>query len=193
MRPLSAPGLTLLAATPLTMAALVGCTGHLNQEDDLFGSGTPDLAAPMPGVPQETAASLNPDRADSHDRSHWTPVVIEVERRQVEVQPWYVTRSDIVANRAEANRRSRGEYPTLLSSLEEDDDGGANALEGLVAPVWAVGDLLWSPIRMIQTPPGTTLRVPAEPPSLMPAAPVRPEGAAPEQSARQQAAPEHSG
>jgi hypothetical protein len=171
MRPPSVSEITLLAAT----TALVGCTGHLNQEDDLLGAGTPDLAAPMPGVPEETVASLKPDQADSHDRSHWTSVVIEVERRQVEVQPWFVTRPDIVANRAEANRRSRGEYPTLMSSLEEDDDGGANALEGLLAPLWAVGDLLWSPIRMIQTPPGTTLRVPAEPPSLTPAAPERPE------------------
>lgn len=180
MRPLSAAGLALLAPTTLLLAGLVGCTGHLNQEDDLFGAGTPDFAAPMPGVPQETAASLKPDREASHDRSHWTPVVIEVERRQVEVQPWYVTRPNIVAQRADANRRSSGEYPTLLSALEEDDDGGANALEGFVAPVWAIGDLLWSPIRMIQTPPGTTLLVPAEPPSLMPAAPTRPESAATE-------------
>lgn len=150
--------------------ALGGCTGHLNQEDDLLGSPLPDLAGPMPNPNPETP-ELKPTAGD---RSAWQPTVVVVERRQVEVQPWYVTQMSLdrefVGASEGGTARSRNEFPTKQSALELEGDGGRVALLGVYAPVAAVGDWLLMPIRFFAAPPGTTVRVPAEPPPLRPTA-----------------------
>jgi hypothetical protein len=167
-RPSAVPRLAV--AAPFVAALLAGCTGALNQSDDLLGApgadpSLPDLAGTMPGpLPADEGPSLT----HGHDRSHWTEphgnmtekARIVVVERQVEVQPWYVS----VVSYDKGTARARGEAPTAITALEVHGDGGAQALEGVAAPFWAAFDLLASPVRMVILPPWSLVRVPETPP-----------------------------
>jgi hypothetical protein len=158
-----------------TTALLVGCTGHLNRSDTLTIAGAeqplPDLEGRMPGeLPANEGPSLTSGRDGSpasHDRSHWERTTVAVAPRQVEVQPHFVDR--VAYDRGTG--RARGDAPTRETALELGGDGGAQALEALAAPFRAAADLVFAPVRFLATPPGATVRSPAEPPRPNPTLP----------------------
>jgi hypothetical protein len=157
--PRPTPALVVPAAVAALTLLATGCTGGLNQGDGLDGVTLPDLTGRMPG-PEPTGEPQAPTMVD---RAAWTDTTtILVVQRQVEVQPTYV--SEYLYGTPPA--RSTGAWPTTTTALETDTNGGARALEGVAAPAWAAWDILVAPVRVILQPPGTTLRAPAQPPTL---------------------------
>lgn len=168
----ASPSRLAAVGSPLLVACaaigLAGCTGHLNRADGLISASStdgsvsnelPDLAGRMPGaLPANETPSLN----GGLDRSTWTPTVVRIERRQVEAQPHYATERLYDHSTA----RERGEWPTPLTSLEVSGNGGAAALEGVVAPFNAAFDLVAFPCRLFRAAPWSTTRVPSTPPLL---------------------------
>jgi hypothetical protein len=149
------------ASAAIFVLGLAGCSGQLNQSDALLGSALPDLEGrPVGALPANETASLN---AASVDRSHWSPTVILVERRQVEAFPPYV--SDVL--RLEGTARERGEWPTTGSVLEGSGCQKTAVAHAVAEPFVAAFDLVAMPFRMFSTPPLSTVRFPANPSGLI--------------------------
>ena len=160
--------ITVASALGLALAAaLAGCTGNLNRtEGPLFTSpdqSLSDLSANLPSaVSTFDATSATRGFAPVGDRATWEKTTIEVNQRQVESNPTYVT----AALYDKSMARQRGDYPTTATVLEEDGNDGSQALEAIAGPVRTAWDLVVSPIRMVIRTPNSTVLRPLAPASL---------------------------
>ncbi|MBC23637.1 MAG: hypothetical protein CMJ32_06950 [Phycisphaerae bacterium] len=137
--------LTTCFAASMLMLLLPGCSG-LNQSSGLRGypEAIPALQpssntsiTSMEGYDQPSIVSL--------DRSGWSPIVVQVPRKQVEFQTTYVTNVRL----ADTTARERGEYPTATTALGPGGDCCQLALEGPVAIFFSAADLVLAPVEMV--------------------------------------------
>ncbi len=160
--PLSVALLAVLAAT------LGGCgTNSYNRENTL--GNVVELEAITVGVPRGSAVPT-PDRPDSPSlragtlaREHWVTQSIFVPIDGTTHRPIYTNRFSY----ADFTARQRGEFPTVESSIVTSQQGSAtaHAIEGAIAPFYAMRELAMMPIHMVEQHPFTTVSSPTNPPA----------------------------
>jgi hypothetical protein len=140
-----------------------GCGKPFNEQIDLVGTEPlPALTAQSTGKPLSGTPSLT-----GLDRRNWAVVTVQVPGHQVAHYPTYVSnlrlQDDIGGPWDER-------YPTAMTALDHPTNAGADAVDGLVSPVWAAALLVWAPIDMVFLHwPWTEQRSPVEPYAREPA------------------------
>ncbi|MEQ8770996.1 MAG: hypothetical protein RIB60_10870 [Phycisphaerales bacterium] len=145
-----------LIAALLTLSA---CARQLNERPTLGNAvhtatfRTAEWADRAPGVPARTApVDASPDRADWPARVFLVPVDGTVHGP---------VRHGSVSLTADTHRQ-QGLYPTVESALDlEGDTGGAQALEGVLAPFAATAELALMPVSLVLEPPFKNAQSPA--------------------------------
>ena len=135
-----------VAAGALLSWGLAGCTGSLNQSDQLLG------APPLPALSAPTEPTLPPNAGDPSltaanglDRRGWPVVVAASPRGQVQSQPTYVT--TLFPDRSTA--RARGEFPTGASVAQTGGAWDAQAWEGTANAFGSPLFILSAPVEML--------------------------------------------
>lgn len=123
-------------------AVLAGCTGSLNQSDELLGAPPlPALAAPTQPTLPPNAGEPSLTASNGLDRRGWPVVQVASPRGQVQSQPTYVT--TLFPDRSTA--RARGEFPTGASVAETGGAWDAQAWE-------ATANAFGSPLFIVSAP-----------------------------------------
>ena len=122
-------------------ALLPGCGKPFNEQIDLVGTDPlPALSLETDAEPLSGSSSLR-----GWDRRHWPVVTVQVPTKQVEHYRTYVSNLRLQKVRGPWDER----FPTAVGSLIVWADPGADALDGVVDPVWAAALLVWAPIDMV--------------------------------------------
>ena len=178
------------------------CVSVADRTDDALVGGRVPLSAfkpvdttPQPGGPVLPFPPAPETKTTKLDRSNWPTTYFFVPGQEIVHQPTYVGHLPAPAT----TPRQRGEFPTIEDAGDvstSDPSRQAQAKQGLIAPVYALGDALLLIPRAVITPPDTqvrskvrTARIPTTmqsmtpmPPSAVPplpplqASPVRTEG-----------------
>lgn len=178
------------------------CVSVADRTDDALVGGRVPLSAfkpvdttPQPGGPVLPFPPAPETKTTKLDRSNWPTTYFFVPGQEIVHQPTYVGHLPAPAT----TPRQRGEFPTIEDAGDvssSDPSRQAQAKQGLIAPVYALGDALLLIPRAVITPPDTQVRskvrkaripttmqsMTAMPPSAVPplpplqASPVRTEG-----------------
>ncbi len=150
------PALLVVLAAAL---AAPGCARHLNERPTLGNAvhtatfRTAEWASPAPGTPERTASV-----GASPDRSGWPARVFLV---PVDGTVHGPVRHGAVAI-TDDTRRQQGLFPTVDSALDlKGRAGGAEALEGVLAPFAAAVELALLPVSLVVEPPFSDAQSPA--------------------------------
>ncbi|HYD01159.1 MAG TPA: hypothetical protein VEB22_08030 [Phycisphaerales bacterium] len=159
----------------LTLAAVAGCVAARNDDPALADGTRLNTTLPQPAEPTYFEPDV-PSLAGL-DRSAWPQTVFSVPQREVTHQPTYRTRPVALAKRTAVQR---GEYPSEETAGESISDGsrGKQALEGLLAPLHALGDLVMVIPRAVTNHPLTPVRGPLAPVHRVPPSQPTPPAAA---------------
>lgn len=145
--------MTTRLAAPLALAALLaaGCTRPLNDRPTLGGRlTTATFAEDQPAIDLASPAGL--------DRAAWPGHVFLVPVDATVHGP--VWHGDV--RLTDTTARQQGLMPTPESALElEGGTGGAQALEGLLAPLGALADIALIPVRAVAEPAWADRQSPA--------------------------------
>ena len=127
--------------TAVGLVLLPGCGKPFNEQIGLVGTDPlPALALEVDAEPLSGAPSLR-----SWDRRHWPVVTVQVPTKQVEHYPTYAGNLHLQQDGGPWDER----FPTAAGALNDGADPGADALDGVVDPVWAAALLVWAPIDMV--------------------------------------------
>ena len=142
--------ITLLAAS----LSQSGCHGPLNESNGLLGeeSSLPALgpADPAPLQAQQPLGAVVP-----LNRSQWQREVITVDQGQVEAQPSYGSAEPVVGELGQPWMR----WPTTTTALNTQLNPDGEALNALLAPAVAAGNIVVFPVRALITPPWSVVVV----------------------------------
>lgn len=160
------PFLPLLLAT--TAGALcTGCIHVSTANDQAIHSDGAVMPSALP--PSDTPTYTTPDAPSltGLDRSAWPVTFFTVAQRDVEHQTLYRSRP---ISYTHTSAVQRGEYPTAENAGEDVTNGSRQdqALEGLVAPINAAGEVVMLIPRAIMARPTTPARGPTSPVERVP-------------------------
>ncbi|MDP1660984.1 MAG: hypothetical protein Q8L55_03630 [Phycisphaerales bacterium] len=153
------PRPAVIAALLLPLAG-AGCVTPRN-DDHALSDGTPLIHNPVVSgsvaVGQADAPSLS-----GLDRSHWPQTHYSVPQRDVVHQPVYRSRPVSLTSRSAIQR---GEYPVPETAAESISDGtrAIQAIEAVLAPLQAMGELVLMVPRAVLMPPMAPARGPTVP------------------------------
>ena len=139
----------------LSLATIpIGCQGPLNDDDGLLGA-----APPLPAIEPGSGGSFQGDTPGGEvvplDRSSWPLEVVVIEQGQVEAQPSYGSAEPVVHSLDRASLR----WPTPDRAVDTRINEGDEAVNALLAPLVAAGNLVIFPIRACITPPWSVIVV----------------------------------
>jgi len=155
---------------PSALACLLPMVaGCLNANDSITGAqddALPDLGPePTPRAVNSTGPSVQ-----GLDRRNWPVMVVAAPRGQVEHQPTYA--EPFVMNGGDA--RNGETFPSVADAMRLGTPVDKAAAEGAVESVWPAVLMIASPARMaLGMPPWLTVRGPAQPQGVLPAAQAR--------------------
>ena len=148
--------LYLVSASCLS-GLIAGCGSTLNSSDGLLGEN------PLPAVTVHDNVSMrpviSPIRGETVplDRSAWKRRTIMIDPAQVEHHPSYGSFQPPCTA-----LQSAPTWPSIDTAFFNGSSRGDEAINGLIAPVFAAVELVILPIKMITTPPWDTMASPRD-------------------------------
>ena len=149
--------ITLLTAS----LAQSGCHGPLNDQNGLLGA-NPSLPALAPEASAPLQAQQPNGAVVPLNRSTWPLEAIVIDQGQVEAQTSYGSAEPVVAELDQASMS----WPTTGTAISTRLNRGDEAINGLLAPIVAAGNIVVFPVRAFMTPPWTVVVVTPEPSSF---------------------------
>ena len=146
------PTIRILLSSLATIS--IGCHGPLNDHDGLLGA-APPLPAIDPGTDDTLRGTAPKGEVVPIDRSDWSLEVIVIEQGQVEAQPSYGSAEPVVQSLDRASLR----WPTPDRAVETRINEGDEAVNALLAPLVAAGNLVIFPGRACIAPPWSVIVV----------------------------------
>ncbi|MHC4219309.1 MAG: hypothetical protein ACYSU7_12750 [Planctomycetota bacterium] len=139
-----------------------GCGRPFNEQIDLVGT------APLPALSatSDTTSLSGTPSLTGLDRRSWPVVTVQVPKQQVAHYRTYVSNLKLQSDGGPWDEQ----FPTAVTAFDDTSDAGADALDGVVEPLWAAALLVWAPIDMVILWhwPWNEVRSPAEPYARVP-------------------------
>ena len=149
---------SILPTLLITCLVQSGCHGPLNQQNGLL-----DADPPLPALQPTPSAALLARQPQGAivplDRSAWPMEVVVVDQGQVEAEPSYGSAEPVVGQLDQASM----DWPTTHSALSTQLNDGDEALNGLLCPIVAAGNIVIFPVRAFVTPPWKVIVVTPQP------------------------------
>lgn len=153
----------------LATAACAGCVSTANDQANHSDGSTITAAIPVSDSPTYTTPDA--PSVTGLSRQAWPQTVFNVPQREVENQQQYRSKP---LSYTKSSAVQRQEFPTPETAGEDVTNGSRSdqALEALVSPFYAIGELIMMIPRAIIAPPATPARTPTEPVERFPIPPV---------------------